>query len=102
MVKKKSLTPAERQRRCREKRKNYPEKVAEIKRKNLERYHARKKLVADLSMQEHRMKKRIWQEGNKERRRKIVEELKRLLNTPAPWPIQETPRMTPSAIQHRF
>lgn len=68
MVKKKTLTPAERQRRCREKRKNDPEKVAEIKRKDLERYHARKKLVGDMSVQEHRIKKRIWQEGNKKRR----------------------------------
>lgn len=67
MAKKKALTPAERQRRCREKRKNDPEKVAEIKRKDLERYHARKKLVADMSMREHRIKKRIWQEGNKKK-----------------------------------
>lgn len=56
MARKKTLTPAERQRRCREKRKKYPEKVAEIRRKDLERYHARKKLVADLSVQEHRIK----------------------------------------------
>ncbi|CAH0399075.1 unnamed protein product [Chilo suppressalis] len=39
MVKKKALTTAERQRRYREKRKKYPEKVAEVKRKDLERYH---------------------------------------------------------------
>lgn len=67
MAKKKTITPAERQRRCQEKRKHYPEKVAEIKRKDLERYHARKKLVADMSMREHRLKKRIWQEGNKKK-----------------------------------
>lgn len=70
MAKNKTLTPAEKQRRYREKLKNDPEKVAEIKRKNLERYHARKKLVADMSIREHRIKKRIWQEGNKKRREK--------------------------------
>lgn len=97
MAKKKALTPAERQRRCREKRKNDPQKVAEIKRKDLERYHARKKLVADMSTREHRLKKRMWQEANKKRRekKKMLEEV--LLNTPAPSPTPETPRMTPSA-----
>lgn len=68
MAQKKTLTPAERQRRYRENRKNYPEKVAEVKRKDLERYHAQKKLVADMSIREHRIKKLIWQEGNKKRR----------------------------------
>lgn len=97
MVKKKVLTPAERQRRYREKRKNDPEKIAEIKRKDLERFHARKKLVADMSEREHRHKKRIWQEENKKRRekKKMLEEV--LLNTPAPSRIPETQRTTPPA-----
>ncbi|CAH2085774.1 unnamed protein product [Euphydryas editha] len=97
MAKKKTLTPAERQRRCREKRKNDPEKVAEIKRKDLERYHARKKLVADMSIREHRIKKRIWQERNKKRREKkqMLKEVR--LGTPTQSPTPETPRMTPSA-----
>lgn len=68
MAKKKALTAAERQRRCREKRKNDTRKVAEVKRKDLERYHTRKKLVADLTVREHRMMKRKWQHGNKKRK----------------------------------
>lgn len=43
VVRKMALTAAEKQRRYRERRKKYPEKVAEAKRKDLERYHARKK-----------------------------------------------------------
>lgn len=53
MVKKKALKAAERQRRYREKRKNYLEKLAEVKRKDLERYHTRKKLVADMTVREN-------------------------------------------------
>ncbi|CAF4819668.1 unnamed protein product [Pieris macdunnoughi] len=94
MAKKERLTPAERRRRYREKRKNDPEKAAEIKRKDLERYHARKKLVAEMSIQEHRMKKRIWQEANKRRRMKKI---MLLLNTPGPSSLPEILRMTPSA-----
>lgn len=41
----KTAFAAERQRRYREKRKKQPEKDAEVKRKDLERYHALKKLV---------------------------------------------------------
>ncbi|XP_022123236.2 uncharacterized protein LOC110998761 [Pieris rapae] len=83
MAKKSMLTPAEKQRRYREKLKKFPEKVAETKRKNLERYHARKKLVADMSIQEHQMKKRIWQERNKRRRmmKKMLEEHAFIRNT---------------------
>nr|XP_053613252.1 uncharacterized protein LOC128676866 [Plodia interpunctella] len=97
MVKQKPLTAAERQRICRAKRNNDPEKVAEVKRKDLERYHARKKLVADMSEREHRIQKRRWQEANRKRRekKKILEEV--LLNTPAPSPIPESPRVTPCA-----
>ena len=93
MVKKKALTAAERQRRCREKRKNDPEKVAEVKRKDLERYHARKKLVADMTVREHRMMKRKWQQQNKKRREKkqMLENV--LLNTPASSPIPVDPQM---------
>nr|CAH7753910.1 unnamed protein product [Callosobruchus chinensis] len=91
MAKKKALTAAERQRRCREKRKNDPEKVAEVKRKDLERYHARKKLVADMSVREHRIMKRKWQQENKKRREKkqLLENV--LLNSPPPSPIPELP-----------
>lgn len=38
-----ALSAAERQRRCREKRRLNPEIVAEVKHKDLESYHARKK-----------------------------------------------------------
>lgn len=94
MAKKKALTAAERQRRCREKRKNDPEKVAEVKRKDLERYHARKKLVANMSVREHRIMKRKWQQGNKKRKEKkqMLENL--LLNTPAPSPIPENAQIS--------
>nr|CAH7753912.1 unnamed protein product [Callosobruchus chinensis] len=93
MAKKKALTAAERQRRCREKRKNDPEKVAEVKRKDLERYHARKKLVADMSVREHRIMKRKWQQENKKRREKkqLLENV--LLNSPPPSPIPELPEV---------
>lgn len=101
--KKKALTAAERQRRCREKRKNDPEKVAEVKRKDLERYHARKKLVADMTARKHRIMKRKWQQGNKKRREKkqMLENV--LLNTPAPSPTPEDLQMrhqtpTPSEV----
>ncbi|CAG9840726.1 unnamed protein product [Diabrotica balteata] len=97
MAKKKALTAAERQRRCREKRKNDPEKVAEVKRKDLERYHARKKLVANMSVREHQIMKRKWQQGNKKRREKkqMLENL--LLNTPTPSTISEAPEISSSS-----
>ena len=37
-----SMTAAERQRQCRQKRKKYPAKIVQVKKKDLERYHARK------------------------------------------------------------
>ncbi|CAF4941167.1 unnamed protein product [Pieris macdunnoughi] len=49
-----------------------------------------------MTMREHRMKKRIWREGNKRRMKKnTLEEV--LLNTSGPSPIPEIPRMTPPA-----
>lgn len=68
------LSAAERQRRCREK---DPEKVAEINPKDFERYHARKKLVKDMTAREHTRMKRKWRVINKKRR----EQKNVLLNT---------------------
>lgn len=95
MAKKKALTAAERQRRCRGKQKNDPEKVAEVKRKDLERYHTRKKLVADMTVREHRMMKRKWQQENKKRKEKkqMLENV--LLNTPTASPLPVDPQMRP-------
>lgn len=66
------LSAAERQRRYREKRKNHPEKDAEAKRKGLERYHAQKKLVKDMSPKEHRLMKQKWRIMKKKRREKQI------------------------------
>lgn len=52
------LTPAEKQRRYRERRKSNPEKEAESKRKDRDRYHANKRLVRDLKSREHRAVKK--------------------------------------------
>ncbi|CAH0558569.1 unnamed protein product [Brassicogethes aeneus] len=67
------LTPAEKQRRYRERRKNNPEKEAESRRKDRERYHAKKCLVRDLSASEHRAIKKKWRSANARRK-----------NSPAP------------------
>lgn len=48
------LTPPEKQRRYRERRKNNLEKEAESRRKGRKRYRAKKRLVPDLSAREHR------------------------------------------------
>lgn len=97
MVKKKPLTAAERQRRCREKRKNDQEKVAEVRRKDLERYHARKKLVKDMTTREHRIIKRKWQRHNKKRREKREMLQSTVMNTPDPSPVLESVReLTPA------
>ncbi|CAG4931254.1 unnamed protein product [Parnassius apollo] len=95
MKTKKPLSAAERQRRCRKKRKSEPEKVAEVKRKDLERYHARKKLLADMNVREHRIMKRKWQQANIKRREKkqMLENV--LLDTPALSPIPENPQIRP-------
>ncbi|CAG5000387.1 unnamed protein product [Parnassius apollo] len=75
--------------------KSDPEKVAEVKRKDLERYHARKKLVADMNAREHRIMKRKWQQANKKRREKkqMLENVP--LDTPALSPIPENPQIRP-------
>lgn len=62
------LSAAERQRRCRERRKTQPDKFAEVKRKDLERYHARKKLVKDMTTREHELMKQKWRIRNNKRR----------------------------------
>ncbi|CAH0399057.1 unnamed protein product [Chilo suppressalis] len=63
-----ALTPAEKQRCYREKRKIYPEKEAKAKRKDLERYHARKRLVTDISAGESRNK--FWRQDREHHSRK--------------------------------
>lgn len=80
------LSAAEKQRRCREKMKKDLEKFAEEKRKNLERYHARKKLVKDMTTREHRQMKRIWQATNKRRRERKKALQNVLMTTPVSKP----------------
>lgn len=95
------LSAAERQRRCREKRKKDPEKVAEVKRKDLERYHARKKLVKDMTAREHREMTRKWQVRNKKRREQQKALQNVLMNTPASTPPPSSPRLLPLSPRSR-
>ncbi|CAH4023790.1 unnamed protein product [Pieris brassicae] len=62
------LTPAEKQRRYRARRKNNPERDAEFKRKDRERYHINKRLVRDLTTLEHRAIKAKWRSANARRK----------------------------------
>nr|XP_053618254.1 uncharacterized protein LOC128679821 [Plodia interpunctella] len=95
------LSAAERQRRCREKRKQDPEKLAEVKRKDLARYHAHKKLVKDMTPREHRQMKRKWQVRNK-KRREIQKSLKNILMyTPTSTPVPSSPRSLPLSPRSR-
>lgn len=79
------LTPAEKQRRYRERRKNNPEKEAESKRKDLERYHANKRLVRDLTTREHRAIKKKWRSANARWRDK-ARALRIIMHTPESSP----------------
>ncbi|KAL4705686.1 hypothetical protein ACJJTC_018759 [Scirpophaga incertulas] len=83
-----ALTPAEKQRRYRQKLKLDPEKCAEAKRKHRERYHSNKKLVKDMTEREHRCAKRKWKTANKKRRERqraariVLESLESPSSTP--------------------
>ncbi|CAG9791138.1 unnamed protein product [Diatraea saccharalis] len=96
-----ALSAAERQRRCREKRKLNPEHVAEVKRKDLERYHARKKLVKDMTPKEHKKTKRQWQIRNKKRRERQKTLQNVLMNTPTSTPPPSSPRLLPLSPRSR-
>lgn len=96
-----ALSAAERQRRCREKRKQDPEKVAEVKRKDLERYHTRKKLVKDMTPREHRQMKRKWQVRNKKRREQQKALQNVLMNAPASTTVPSSPRLLPLSPRSR-
>ncbi|CAH0397863.1 unnamed protein product [Chilo suppressalis] len=85
-----ALTAAEKQRRYREKRKLNPEKVAEAKRKDLERYHAKKRLVKDMTPREHRVSKKKWRVANAKRRDR-QRALRIIMHTPESTPGVETP-----------
>lgn len=63
-----ALTAAERQRRCREKRKANEVKEEEYKRKARERYHAKKRLTKDMSSREKRAVNRKWREQKRNQR----------------------------------
>lgn len=65
------LTPAEKQRRYRNKRKLDPVKDEEARKKALDRYHKTKRLVKDLTSCEHRQAKRKWRIANSKRRARI-------------------------------
>lgn len=79
------LTPAEKQRRYRERRKNNAEKEAESKRKDRERYHKHKRLVRDLTTREHRAIKKKWRSANA-RRRVQARALRNIMHTPESSP----------------
>lgn len=84
-------TNAEKQRRYRLKLKLDPIKNAEAKKKHLERYHANKKLVKDMTEREHRNIKRKWKTANKKRRerQKCAQQIMNI--TPASSPRSGTP-----------
>lgn len=86
------FTPAEKQRRYRQKLKLDPEKCADVKRKHRERYHANKKLVKDMTEKEHRFAKRKWRTANKKRRgcQQAVRIVLENLETPSSTPRSET------------
>ncbi|CAG5017997.1 unnamed protein product [Parnassius apollo] len=92
-----ALTPAEKQRRYRERRKKDPEKEAANKRKDLERYHAKKRLVKNATSQEHRAIKK-WRAANA-RRRDRTKALRVVMHTPESSPGIMTPRSrTPTPL----
>ncbi|XP_047998732.1 uncharacterized protein LOC125236080 [Leguminivora glycinivorella] len=64
------LSAAEKQRRYKEKLKKDPEKYEEYKKKKRECYHAKKKLVKDLTPKEHYNAKIIWKLRKKNLREK--------------------------------
>lgn len=69
-----ALTAAERQRRCRLKKKSDTEKYEEYLRKARERYHKNKKLVKDMDDREKRLTNRKWRNKQKKRREKLKEQ----------------------------
>ncbi|CAH1636783.1 unnamed protein product [Spodoptera littoralis] len=95
-----ALTPAEKQRRYREKLKQDPVKLAEAKSKHLQRYHATKKLVKDMTEREHRSAKRKWKMANRKRRERQKSVQVILDITPASTPRSGTP-VSPSSRGRR-
>lgn len=92
-----ALTPAEKQRRYRERRKSNHEKEAANKKKDLERYHAKKRLVKDLTSREHRAIKKKWRAANAKRRDR-AKALRIVMHTPESSPGIMTPRLrTPNS-----
>ncbi|RVE42659.1 hypothetical protein evm_012688 [Chilo suppressalis] len=74
IVKMPPLTPAEKQRRYKEKLKKVPEKYEEYKRKKRENYHAKKRLVEELTPKEKFNARAIWKlrkRNLREKKRKI-------------------------------
>ncbi|XP_025828833.1 uncharacterized protein LOC112904017 [Agrilus planipennis] len=106
------LTPAEKQRRYRERRRNNQEKEEETKRKDRERYHANKRLVRDLTTREHRAIKKKWRCANARRRDK-AKALSMIMHTPESSPPrsnspprlstsrESTPNSTSAAVRGR-
>ncbi|CAH2006570.1 unnamed protein product [Acanthoscelides obtectus] len=86
-----ALTPAEKQRRYRLKLKLDPAKNDEAKRKQLEMYHAKKKLVKDMTEREHRAAKRRWKIANKKRRGRQKAAQQLVENIPPSTPRSGTP-----------
>lgn len=63
-----ALTPAEKQRRYRERRKNDKEKNEENKKKDRERYHKNKVLINDMSDRRKRAQRKSWRKAKAERK----------------------------------
>ncbi|XP_045513418.1 uncharacterized protein LOC123707427 isoform X2 [Pieris brassicae] len=100
------LTPAEKQRRYRARRKNNPERDAEFKRKDRERYHINKRLVRDLTTLEHRAIKAKWRSANARRKGKMEQPapgstVSVVSSTPFPasTAAMEDPRMSKARVE---
>lgn len=83
MGKNKPLSAAEKQRRYRGKRKLNKEKVEENKKKDLERYHNKKRLISDMKIREARLARRKWR-TNKKNYRERVKKLKAVIDITPP------------------
>lgn len=95
-----ALTNAEKQRRYRLKLKLDPAKNAEAKKKHLERYHANKKLVKDMTEREHRSAKRKWKNANKKRRER-QKTAQQIMDTTPPSSPQPGPLVSPRSRGRR-
>ncbi|CAH1115461.1 unnamed protein product [Psylliodes chrysocephalus] len=95
------LTPAEKQRQYRERKKQNPVKEAETREKALIMYLTKKKLVKDMTPREHRSAKKKLKKANKKRReqQKAVQRLM-AIDTPPASPVGTPRNLSPAMRAH--